>query len=149
MSQDLNLLAQQLAPLIAQEFMRMPTYYGGGPERVICGTGVKLVNTFFNVNSGTVSIGDNSFFGHNVMVITGSHDTSQFGKERKHFGRKGSDVTIGAGVWIASGAIILGPCTIGDNAVIAAGSVVLPGNYDAMGLYAGVPAVLKKKLDQQ
>jgi acetyltransferase-like isoleucine patch superfamily enzyme len=147
MKQDLlALLAQQLAPLIAQELLRQPRYYGGGPEKVICGKGVKLINTFFNVNSGCVTIGDDSFFGHDVMCLTGSHDTSRFGKERRRFGRAGSDIKIGSGVWIASRAIILGPCVIGDNAVIAAGSVVLPGEYEANCLYAGTPAVLKKRL---
>lgn len=146
MTTDLQTLARQLAPLIAQELLRQPRYYGGGPERVICGAGVKLINTFFNVNSGTVTIGDNSFFGHDVMCLTGSHDTSKFGEERKRFGRKGSDIVIGSGVWIASRAVILGPCRIGDNAVIAAGSVVLPGDYEANCLYAGAPAVLRKRL---
>ena len=146
MTQDLAQLARQLAPLIAQELLRQPRYYGGGPERVVCGAGVKLINTFFNVNSGTVTIGDNSFFGHDVMCLTGSHDTSKFGEDRKRFGRKGSDIVIGAGVWIASRAVILGPCRIGDNSVIAAGSIVLPGDYEAGCLYAGAPATLRKRL---
>lgn len=146
MNKDLAALARELAPYIAQELLRQPQYYGGGPDRVICGSGVKLINTFFNVNSGTVTIGDNSFFGHDVMCLTGSHDTSRFGEERKRFGRKGSDIKIGSGVWIASRAVILGPCVIGDNAVIAAGSVVLPGEYEANCLYAGVPAKLRKRL---
>lgn len=146
MTQDLAQLARQLAPLIAQELLRQPRYYGGGPDRVVCGAGVKLINTFFNVNSGTVTIGDNSFFGHDVMCLTGSHDTSKFGEDRKHFGRKGSDIVIGSGVWIASRAVILGPCRIGDNAVIAAGSIVLPGDYESGCLYAGAPATLRKRL---
>lgn len=146
MHEDLTQLARQLAPLIAQELLRIPTYYGGGADRVNCGRGVKLVNAFFNVNSGTVSIGDHSFFGHNVMVITGSHDTAKFGPERKRVGRKDNNIIIGSGVWIATGAIILGPCTIGDNSVVAAGTVMLPGQYEANCVYAGVPAVLKKRL---
>lgn len=146
MSQDLATLARQLAPLIAQELVRIPTFYGGAPDRVVCGEGVKLNNTLFNLNAGMVHIGDHTFFGHDVSVITGSHDPARIGAARKKFARSGRDVVIGQGVWIASRALILGPCTIGDNAVIAAGAVVLPGEYAGDCVYAGVPAVMKRQL---
>ena len=146
MSEDIASLARQLAPLIAQELVRIPVFYGGGSDRVICGEGVKLNNTLFNLNAGKVHIGAHSFFGHNVSVITGSHDTSKTGSARKKFAREGRDIVIGAGVWIASGALILGPCVIGDNAVIAAGAVVLPGEYAGDCIYAGIPAIPKRQI---
>lgn len=54
-------------------------------------------------------------------------------------------VTIGNNVWIGWGCTILKGVTIGDNSIIAAGSVVVtdvPPNV----LYAGNPAELKKSL---
>ena len=143
---ELKELAQQLAPYIAQELTRIPVFYGD-PDRVKKGKGVKLINTFFNLSSGTVTIGDYTFFGNNVTILTGTHDITKKLEERKKSPTKGNDVHIGKGVWISSNAVIIGPCSIGDNAVIAAGSIVLPGVYEADSLYAGCPATLKKKIN--
>lgn len=118
----------------------------GDPTRIVVGQHCNLVNTLFNTNSGTVTIGDYTIFGHNCMVITGTHDVTKTDRDRQLFASTGRDITIGRGVWIASGAIILGPCTIGDNVVIAAGSVVLPGVYLDGYMYAGNPARMKEKV---
>ena len=142
---ELRDLAKKLTPFIAFELTNTPVMYGNY-GKVECESNVKLSNTFFNLNSGSVSIGEFTFFGNNVTVITGSHDISKTNKERWAFPREGNDIVIGKGVWIASNAIILGPCTIGDNAVIASGSVVLSGTYESNTLYAGVPAKYKRTI---
>lgn len=54
-------------------------------------------------------------------------------------------VTIGNNVWIGWGCIILKGASIGDNSIIAAGSVVL-SDIPANVLAAGNPAVVKKNL---
>jgi len=46
---------------------------------------------------------------------------------------------IGDGVWIASGVIIIGPSTIGEHAVVSAGSVVR-GDVEPFSIVAGNPA---------
>lgn len=117
-----------------------PVVFGGGVEKVVLGRNVKLVNTLLNVASGSIFIGDNAFFGHNVMVLTGSHEILKTGIERHNYPEEGRDIRIGRGVWIASGAIILGPCEIGDNAVVSAGAVVCGGVLEPNSVYAGVPA---------
>jgi acetyltransferase-like isoleucine patch superfamily enzyme len=124
-----------------------PTYFGGSLDRVKVGKNVKLTNTFFNVVSGDIYIGDSTFFGHNVFVLTGSHPIDQTMDIRHNYPSFGRDINIGKGVWIASGAIIIGPCTIGDNSVIASGAVVKEGFIEAGYLYAGVPARKIRKLD--
>lgn len=61
----------------------------------------------------------------------------------KRYPRKVAPVLIGNNVYIATGTIILCGVRIGDNSVVAAGSVVtsdVPSNI----LYAGVPAKWKK-----
>lgn len=81
-------------------------------------------------------------FGHKVKILTGSHVISN-GKDRGKFVSK--PVTIKAGAWIASYAILLPGTIIGENSVIAAGSVVrgtIPPNV----LYAGNPAIFVKEL---
>jgi acetyltransferase-like isoleucine patch superfamily enzyme len=40
---------------------------------------------------------------------------------------------------VASGAIVLGPCRVGESAVVAAGAVVT-GDVPALAIVAGVPA---------
>jgi acetyltransferase-like isoleucine patch superfamily enzyme len=117
-----------------------PVIFGGGIEKVVLGQNVKLVNTLLNVASGSICIGDNTFFGHNVMVITGTHEVMKTGIERHDYPETGRDIRIGRGVWIASGAIILGPCEIGDNTVVSAGSVVCGGILEPNSVYAGIPA---------
>ncbi|MDQ1366149.1 MAG: hypothetical protein QOF81_264 [Acidimicrobiaceae bacterium] len=100
----------------------------------------KVNNALFNLSSGTVTVGPYSFFGHNVSVLTGSHDVKKFGLERQDaIPTEGHDVVIGTGVWVASNAIVVGPCTIGDHAVVAVGSLVLD-DVDAYTIVAGSPA---------
>lgn len=58
-----------------------------------------------------------------------------------------SPVKVGNGVWIGMNATILKGVTIGDNAVIAAGSVVVR-DVPANSVVAGVPAkVIKKDIE--
>lgn len=105
-----------------------------------------ISNALLNTNSGTITIGEYTFFSHNVSVITGTHNYHLFGKERRDtFPKEGYDIVIGNGVWVGSNVTILGPCVIGDNAVIAAGAVVT-NNVPANCIVGGVPAKLIKKI---
>jgi acetyltransferase-like isoleucine patch superfamily enzyme len=114
---------------------------------------VGLANTLINLEGGSVEIGDYAIFGHNVMLLTGRHEyhegmrVSQFLEKSTgrwpgngaEVPRTKNDITIGAGSWIASGAIILGGVTIGNGAVVAAGAVVSRDVPD-YAIVAGVPA---------
>lgn len=53
-------------------------------------------------------------------------------------------VVLGNDVWIGAGAVLLGGVTIGDGAVVAAGSVVNK-DLEPYGVYGGCPAKLIKK----
>ena len=120
----------------------------GDPKRIAIGHHVGLANTLFNTVGGTISVGDYSFFGHNVVLLTGSHDIRKRRQARRYPELiEGTDIVIGKGVWIASNAIVVGPCTIGDDAVVAAGSLVLGGTLEAGCVYAGMPARWVKKID--
>ena len=67
-------------------------------------------NALFNLSGGTITIGEYAFFGHDVAVLTGTHDIEQFGLARQlAFPRSGRDVVIGEGVWLASHVLVLGP----------------------------------------
>lgn len=117
-------------------------------KRLFVGANVFCSNALFNLGGGKVYLRDHVFFGQGVMILTGGHSTVHTNRERQAPNpRRGNDIVIEEGVWIASGAIIIGPCRIGAHSVIAAGSVVLPGDYESGCVYAGCPAELKKHLD--
>lgn len=143
---ELNELAEKLGPIISQKMLHKPTFWGD-ESRVHAGEDVHYINGFFNTACGHIYIGDHTFFGQNVSVLTGSHPINKKNKERHWHPSDGNDIIIGEGVWISSHSVILGPCKIGDHAVIGAGSVVLPGEYEGGCLYAGNPAKLKKRIN--
>ena len=117
-----------------------PVIFGGEESRVSIATTANVMNALFNVSSGTITIGENVFFGHNVCLITGTHDPRVQGAERKNrWPVDGCDIILHEGVWVGSNATILGPCVVGAHAVIAAGSLVR-GDVPPGAMVAGVPA---------
>jgi acetyltransferase-like isoleucine patch superfamily enzyme len=103
-------------------------------------------NALFNVSGGEITIGEYAFFGHEVAVLTGTHDITKFGRERQTtFPRSGRDVVIEEGVWVASHALVLGPVRIGKHAVVAAGSLVLD-DVPPYAVVAGRPAKVIKEI---
>ena len=118
----------------------------GDPARIKIGEQVHLNNAIFNTVSGNIEIGDYTFLGHCVSILTGTHDCSKMNSERQTaVPDSGRDVIIGKGVWIASNATIIGPCRIGDHSAIGVGAVVI-GDVEAQSFYAGVPAKFVKRL---
>jgi acetyltransferase-like isoleucine patch superfamily enzyme len=104
----------------------------GETSRLVIGNGCSTMNTIFNTTSGVIKIGNDTIFGHNCMVLTGRHRFYK-GKRAKlvpnseHFPetpKEGFDIIIGDGCFIASGVTILAPVKIGNNVLIAAGSIV-------------------------
>ena len=129
------------------------SYTVGSSARLRIGKKVAVANTLFNLSSGSITIGDYAIFGHNVMVLTGRHNYingERAGLEEVINGPSwgggelegpscGYDIHIGRGTWIASGVIITGGVKIGDNAIIAAGSVVTRDIPD-YAIAGGIPA---------
>lgn len=117
----------------------------GNKDKIFLGDNIALKNVLIGTICGYVYIGDNSFFGHNCILVTCSHDNDKFGDERKesHKDLTNNDIVIGSGVSIESGSIVLGPCKIGSNSVVSAGSVVHPGTYPEKSFLIGNPAVIE------
>lgn len=83
---------------------------------------------------GKVTIGDNVLIAPNVSIYTAGHPIHP--QSRNSGYEYGIPITIGNNVWIGGNVVILPGVTIGDNAVIGAGSVVtkdIPSNMIAMG----------------
>ncbi|MFM2430764.1 MAG: hypothetical protein RLZZ511_1977 [Cyanobacteriota bacterium] len=142
-----SLSAEALSPTV-QRILNAEIRIWGDRTRLHLAAHTEMVNTLFNLSCGEVWVGDYSFTGHNVSIITGTHNYRAYGPERMtDIPETGRDITIGQGVWIGSNATILGPCTIGDHAVIAAGAVVTAGSSIPAGaIVAGIPAQLIRQL---
>ena len=69
-----------------------------------------------------VTIGDATQIGPGVQILTADHPRDP--AQRRQLLEYGRPIAIGANVWIGGGAIILPGVTIGDDAIIGAGSVV-------------------------
>ena len=92
----------------------------------IIGKHVRVFGTIDNVNPHLVSIGDFSVIGTRSHIIA-------------HGPTKAGEVKIGKCVYIGYGALVLPGVTIGDYALIGAGSVVTK-NVSPRMVVAGVPA---------
>lgn len=135
-------LAKYIKKVIVHEYL----VYGDKERLEISPTAV-VNNALFNLSSGKVIVEDYSFFGHNVTILTGTHDCKKTGLERQNSAPvSGRDILIKEGAWIASNATIIGPCTIGEHSVVAACSLV---NRDvpAYSVVAGVPAKVIKLIE--
>ena len=126
------------------------SYVHGDKSRIQIGHGCSTMNTLFNVISGDITIGSDTLFAHNCMVLTGTHNFIDGLRGDLHSPpleetpTEGNDIEIGSGCFFGSGSIVLGNVNIGDNVIIAAGAVVvddIPSNSIAV----GIPAKVLKK----
>ena len=116
------------------------------------GTGKIQIGKNCWIGTGTTFIAsENIFIGDNVAIapfslfICGSHDV---GEKFMRAGRnKSSPIIVEKGCWICAKSTILGGVHLKKGSIVAAGSTLLPDKkYKPNSLYAGVPAIYKKKL---
>ncbi len=98
------------------------------PFRCDYGDNISVGDNFYaNYNliildNAPVTIGDNVFIAPNVSIFTAGHPLHPQARNSGY--EYGRPIVIGNNVWIGGGVILLPGVTVGDNAVIAAGSVV-------------------------
>lgn len=97
-----------------------------------------------------VSIEDNVFIGHGVTFINDTYPraTNPGGELQSEADWKVESTLVKRGASIGSGSTILSKVTIGENAIVGAGSVVTK-DVPANAIVAGNPAKFLRKLDQQ
>ncbi len=138
-------LKRYLADFFDESMKSRPVIFGDPARLTVAPTAI-VNNALFNTKSGSIVVEDDVFFGHSVSLITGTHDFSVFGQDRKNsIPKEGRDIIIGRGAWICSNATILGPCEIGEHSVVAAAAVT-KGDVMPFAIYAGVPARLIRKI---
>lgn len=124
--------------------VRLRTY--APTARIDLAEGVQLSGTAITARSRTICIGKDTMIGPNC-VITDSDFHAHWPAETRHIEPAfdlDRDVTIGANVWIGMNSLILKGVTIGDGAIVAAGSVVVR-DVPPRAVAAGVPAKIVKK----
>jgi len=93
-----------------------------------------------------IEIGDEASIGPGVSIMAHS-SASPFHQRFKIYHEGPKKVTIKRGVWLAAGSIILPGVTIGEGAIVAAGSVV-SRDVPPYTMVAGNPARAVKKLSK-
>ena len=139
-------LRRYMSVLIGQEvdesFGLFPPFFTDCGKNIHLGKNVFINSGCRFQDQGGIYIGDGTFIGHNVILATLNHDLNP--NSRGDMWPK--PIHLGKKVWIGSGAIVLPGVNIGDNSVIAAGSVVtkdVPENS----VYGGNPAKFIKKIE--
>lgn len=134
MEEKNKILKSQLAEFGENNIIEVPIKTNCGGKNLHIGSGVYINFGLSLVDNGNIYIGDNTFIGPNVNILTLNHAVNP--NERALGGIEIKDVIIGKNVWIGAGVIIFPGVTIGDNSVIGAGSIVtkdIPSNVLAYG----------------
>lgn len=121
-----------------------PVYFDYGPYTRF-GEGTFVNHGCYFMDGGGIEIGKNVFIGPFCGFYTASHPMKR--AKRNQGLERALPIVIGDDCWIGANASILQGVTIGRGCVIAAGSVVtrdIPDNC----LVAGVPAMVKRRIDQ-
>jgi acetyltransferase-like isoleucine patch superfamily enzyme len=115
------LFSELIGRKVDESFLLIPPFYTAGGNEIRVGRNV-FVNqncTFYDL--GGLDIGDDVMIGPNVSIITTGHPLEPSQRRAVTIGKP---IAIERNVWIAAGATVIGGVTIGENSVVAAGSVV-------------------------
>ena len=120
------------------------------PTHIHVGNNVSIGhNASFIASIAHIYIGNNVIFGPNVTIRGGDHRIDFVGKhisnvkDNEKLPENDADVIIKDGVWVGCNVTILKGVTIGEGAVVAAGSVVTK-DVPPYKIVGGVPAKILK-----
>src|SRR4051812_38317287 len=115
------LFSELIGKKVHDSFLLIPPFFTAGGDEIRVGHNV-FVNqncTFYDL--GGLDIAENVMIGPNVSIITAGHPLEP---SQRRTATIGKPIVIERNVWIAAGATIIGGVTVGENSVVAAGSVV-------------------------
>jgi acetyltransferase-like isoleucine patch superfamily enzyme len=119
-----------------------------GGSKIIIGDNVGISGSTINATT-TITIGDNVLIGSGCIITdTDSHPLGIEDRIRNDYSKtKSSPIVICNNVFIGARSIILKGVTIGEGAIIGAGSI-LSSNVPPFSIYAGNPAKFIKKVEK-
>lgn len=143
--EELVSLISELTGKDVDETVRLfPPFYTDFGKNISFGKNVFINSGCHFQDQGGIEIGDGSLIGHNVVIATINHDLRPLLNRKNHY----KPVKIGKNVWIGSNSTVLPGITVGDWAVIGAGSVVTK-DVDAYTIVAGNPARVIRRLTEE
>src|SRR6201994_3278809 len=116
-----TLFGELIGKKVDESFLLIPPFYTAGGDEIRVGRNV-FVNqncTFYDL--GGLDIADDVMIGPNVSIITTGHPIEPSQRRACVIAKP---IVIERNVWIAAGATIIGGVTVGENSVVAAGSLV-------------------------
>jgi acetyltransferase-like isoleucine patch superfamily enzyme len=137
-----SLFSQLIGKEVDESFLLIPPFYTAGGDEIRVGRNVFINQNCTFYDLGGLDIADDVMIGPNVSIITAGHPLDPSSRRSVTIGKP---IVIERNVWIAAGATIIGGVTVGENSVVAAGSVVtrdVPPNT----LVGGNPARLIRSI---
>ena len=115
------LFSELIGKKVDDSFSLIPPFYttGGSDTRVGRNVFVNQNCTFYDL--GGLDIADDVMIGPNVSLITSGHPIEP---SQRRAAVVAKPIAIERNVWIAANVTIIGGVTVGENSVVAAGSVV-------------------------
>lgn len=138
-TEEYDSLVHQLFPEIGEKSVIVAPLKGVRFNKVKIGKNVVINSDCLMMAAGGITIEDEVMIAANAQLISNNHDLDNrwiITCKPIHIGRR---------VWIGAGATILPGVTIGENAVVGAGSVVTK-DVEANTIVAGNPAKVIRKI---
>jgi len=96
---------------------------------------------------GEITVEDEVMFGPYVVTSAGNHmrlaGSFRYGEPER------LNISIGLGTWIGAHTTIMGGVSIDNGSLVASGATVIRGEYPENVFLAGVPAVIKKVIEDE
>lgn len=122
---DMDQIRAVFSDLIGQDldpgFALIPPFHTTGGRNIRIGRDVFINQNCTFYDLGGIDIADAVMIGPNVSLITSGHPIAP---SQRRTGVTAAPIVIEKNVWLGAGVIVIGGVTVGENAVVAAGSVV-------------------------
>jgi maltose O-acetyltransferase len=118
------------------------------PQNVSLGERVYIGDRAVLDGRGGITIGNHTTLGFNVVILSANHDYQSNALPYEHNVYIHKPVAIGQNVWIGANALIVPGVSIGDGAIVAAGTVVT-NNVEPMAIVGNQPMRTLKYRDRE
>lgn len=140
---DINALFSELTGTeVDKTFELLPPFYTDFGKNIRVGKRVFINHCCEFMDRGGITIGNDVLIGPKVNLITINHPQNPAERRATYT----APIVIKNGVWIGAAATIMPGVTIGENSIVAAGSVVTKDVPDNM-VVGGVPAKIIKEIE--